>query len=128
MRLVSQDGMIDVPYEYGSLSIAGGKCENFEIAVIKYRNVSSPNGTKLAEYKSKEKALKVMEMLRNVYTGLPVILQNVYVSEDVKEMFRGLKKNGLILRTDDFEKKQGIEYVNNVVFQFPKDEEVDLTG
>lgn len=54
MRLVSHDGMIDVPYEYGSLSIAGGKCENFEIAVIMYRNVSSSNGTKLAEYKSKK--------------------------------------------------------------------------
>lgn len=84
MRLVSQDGMIDVPYEYGSLSIAGGKCENFENAVIMYRNVSSPNGTKLAEYKSKEKALKAMEMVREK------------------------------------------SFWNKDVFQFPKDEEVEI--
>lgn len=67
MRLISQDGMIDVPYEYGSLSVGVGKVEEIEHAVIKYRNVSSPNGTKLAEYSSKSKVLKVMEMLRNAY-------------------------------------------------------------
>lgn len=64
MRLISQDGMLDVPYEYGSLSVGVGKVEEIEHTVIKYRNVSSPNGTKLAEYSSKSKALKVMEMLR----------------------------------------------------------------
>ena len=67
MRLISQDGMIDVPYEYGSLSVGVGKVEEIEHAVIKYRNVSSPNGTKLAEYSSRDKALKVMEMLREEY-------------------------------------------------------------
>lgn len=67
MRLISQDGMIDVPYEYGSLSVGVGKVEEIKHAVIKYRNVSSPNGTKLAEYSSKSKVLKVMEMLREEY-------------------------------------------------------------
>lgn len=68
MRLISQDGMIDVPYEYGSLSVGVGKVEEIKHAVIKYRNVSSPNGTKLAEYSSKSKVLKVMEMVRNAYS------------------------------------------------------------
>lgn len=80
----------------------------------------------LGEYSNIFKSQKVMEMVREAYCSLPVVLQNVDVSEEVEEMFRKLKKNGLILRTDGFEKKQGIEYVNNVVFQFPKDEEVEI--
>lgn len=67
MRIISQDGLIDVPYEYGSLSVAIGKYEDVEYAIIKYRNVSSSKGTTLAEYKSKAKALKAMEMLREEY-------------------------------------------------------------
>ena len=91
MRLISQEGMIDVPYEYGSLSVGVGHFEDVEFSVIKYRNVSSPNGTKLAEYSSKSKALKVMEMLREEY------LETVY----------------------DYRTKPK-------VFQFPKDEEVEV--
>lgn len=72
MRIISQDGLIDVPYEYGSLSVAIGKYEDVEYAIIKYRNVSSSKGTTLAEYKSKAKALKAMEMLRKQYKALSV--------------------------------------------------------
>ena len=98
MRLISQDGMIDVPYEYGSLSVGVGKVEEIEHAVIKYRNVSSPNGTKLAEYSSKSKALKVMEMLRERYIEhFDVNLDSCWYSNDYPK-----------------------------IFQFPKDEEVEV--
>lgn len=67
MRVISQDGTIDVPYDYFSLSIASGKYEDVEVACIYCHNLSSPNVTKLAEYSSREKALKVMELLREAY-------------------------------------------------------------
>ena len=67
MRLISQDGEIDVPYEYGSLCIGFIKGEEHIINTISYYNYSCQKGTKLAEYSSKEKALKVMEMLRSLY-------------------------------------------------------------
>ena len=67
MRIISQDGTIDIPYDYFSLSIATGKYEDVEVACIYCHNLSSPKGTKMAEYSSKEKAEKAMEMLRNVY-------------------------------------------------------------
>lgn len=67
MRLISQDGMIDVPYEHGSLCIGFIKGEEHLIYTISYYNYSSQRGTKLAEYSSKVKALKVMEMLRDEY-------------------------------------------------------------
>ena len=67
MRLISQDRMIDVPYEYGSLCQGFIKGEEHLIYTISYYNYSSQRGTKLAEYSSKDKALKVVEMLREKY-------------------------------------------------------------
>lgn len=45
-------------------------------------------------------------------------------SEDVERMFERTKMNGIVAITDD--KKSKIEYVNNVIFQFPKNEEVEV--
>lgn len=67
MRVISQDGTIDVPYDYFSLSMSSGKYKDVEVAYIYCHNLSSPNGTKLAEYSAKEKAVKAMEMLRKAY-------------------------------------------------------------
>ena len=67
MRIISQDGTIDVPYDSGSLTIGIGKYEDIELACIFYHNFSTTKGTKLAEYNSKSKAQKAMEMLRNGY-------------------------------------------------------------
>lgn len=67
MRVISQDGTIDVPYEISSLSMAVGKYENVEHAAIFCHNSSTAMGTKMAEYGSKEKAKKAMEELRYAY-------------------------------------------------------------
>ena len=67
MRLISQDGMFDVNYDNGSLAVGVGKYEECISAIITYYDHSSQKGTKLAEYRSKAKALKVMEMLRKEY-------------------------------------------------------------
>ena len=67
MRVISQDGTMDVPYEISSFSMAVGKYENVEHAVIFCYNYSTSMGTKMAEYGSKEKAKKAMEELRYAY-------------------------------------------------------------
>lgn len=67
MRVISQDGTMDVPYEISSLSMASGKYEDVEHAAIYCHNSSTAMGTKMAEYSSKEKAKKAMEMLREEY-------------------------------------------------------------
>ena len=90
MRVISQDGTIDVPYDYFSLSLASGKYKDVEVAYIYCHNLSSPNGTKLAEYSTKAKAIKAMEMLRKAWkfeTGI---------------------------------------YHRNIIFQFPKDSEIEV--
>lgn len=67
MRLISQDGMVDVNYDNGSLVVGVGKYEECVSAIINYYNYSCQKGTKLAEYRNKAKALKVMEMVREQY-------------------------------------------------------------
>ena len=122
MRVISQDGTIDVPYEIGSLTIAVGKYENVEHVVIFCYNYSTSRGTKMAEYGSKEKAKKAMEMLRDTYQyGKRVAVPKFDESGIDKEDDITLYNTRLI---NDFFK--GGTYVPTKVFQFPKDEDVEV--
>lgn len=123
MRIISQDGTIDVPYEISSLSMAVGKYENVEHAAIFCHNSSTAMGTKMAGYSSKEKAKKAMEMLRDTYIGMPIVMQNVDISEDVAREFERLKKCGIMVRTENQPSK--IECISNAIFQFPTEEELE---
>lgn len=124
MRIISQDGTIDIPYDLFSLSISGGRYKDVEYAAIYCHNASSPKGTKLAEYSREEKAERALKMLQEAYTGMPIIFQNVDLDDSVKKMFSDFRKNGIILHSfEDTEPK--VEYVNNMVFRFPKDDEVE---
>ena len=122
MRVISQDGTIDVPYEIGSLTIAVGKYENVEHVVIFCYNYSTSSGTKMAEYGSKEKAKKAMEMLRDTYQyGKRVAVPKFDESGIDKEDDITIYNTRLI---NDFFK--GGTYVPTKVFQFPKDEDVEV--
>ena len=122
MRVISQDGTMDVPYEISSFSMAVGKYENVEHAVIFCYNYSTSMGTKMAEYCSKEKAKKAMEMLRDTYQyGKRVAVPKFDESGIDKEDDITLYNTRLI---NDFFK--GGTYVPTKVFQFPKDEDVEV--
>ena len=122
MRVISQDGTMDVPYEISSFSMAVGKYENVEHAVIFCYNYSTSMGTKMAEYGSKEKAKKAMEMLRDAYQyGKRVAVPKFDESGIDKEDDIALYNTRLI---NDFFK--GGTYVPTKVFQFPKDEDVEV--
>ena len=125
MRLISQNCAIDVPYDYFSLTIATGKYKDVEVACIYCHNLSSPKGTKLAEYSSKEKAKKAMEMLRTAYTGR--FVTNVNVPDDFNEQLKELMKGdfGTVIVKDKNDSR--VEFDNlNGYFQFPKDEYVEV--
>lgn len=113
MRLISQDGMIDVPYEKCCISIDyrcdtkiiawSFGCEDEEIA-------------NMATYYTKDKALKVMEMLREQYMKLGVI--KILASGTCEYMDKSLEK----------EEKMEIyaDYCRKHCFKFPADEEVEV--
>lgn len=124
MRVISQDGTLDVPYDYFSLSMASGKYGYVEVAYIYCHNLSSPNGIKLAKYSTKKKALKAMEMLRETYTSMPIVMQNVDVSEDMAKEFERLNKCGIIVQAENQPSK--VDFINNAIFQFPQDDEIEV--
>ena len=78
----------------------------------------------MGEYSTKEKAEKAMEMLRGTYIGMPIVMQNVDVSEDMAKAFERLKKCSVVVRADNQPSK--VEYINNVIFKFPKDDEIEV--
>ena len=100
MRVISQHGNVDLPYE--QLVV----CHAMESVIALY------NGEKyvLGEYSSKEKAYKAMEMLRERHTD------NVFCREDIQYKAEIMLDEGLdIVR----EMMMKCEY-----FRFPKDDEV----
>lgn len=63
-------------------------------------------------------------MLREAYIGVPIVMQNVDISEDVVKEFERLKKCGIMVRAENQPSK--VEYINNTIFQFPQDEEIEV--
>ena len=102
MRVISQHGNVDLPYEQIAV------CHAMESVIALY------NGNKyvLGEYSSKEKAYKAMEMLRERHTD------NVFCREDIQYKAEIMLDEGLNIVREMMIK---CEY-----FQFPKDDEVKV--
>lgn len=124
MRVISQDGNIDFPYENSCIFIFPLITpKSFTIRIQMAGDTDTI--TQIATYFTEEKALKAMEMLRDAYVGMPIVMQNVDVSEDVVKEFERLKKCGIMVQTMNNEPSK-VEYVNNCIFQFPKDDEIEV--
>ena len=114
MRVISQHGNVDLPYEQIVV------CHAMESVIALYNEKEYV----LGKYSSKEKAYKAMEMLREAYVGMPIVMQNVDISEDVAEEFERLKKCGIMVQTENQPSK--VDFINNVIFQFPQDDEIEV--
>ena len=103
MRVISQDGTLDFPYELSAIRINNEVITMTMCEETAYRNV-------VATYSTEEKAIKAMEMLRERHTD------NVFCREDIQYKAEIMLDEGLdIVR----EMMMKCEY-----FQFPKDDEV----
>ena len=114
MRVISQHGNVDLPYE----QIVVRSEMEYVMAVHKEKEYV------LGKYSSDDKAVKAMEMLRETYTGMPIVMQNVDVSEDMEKEFERLKKCGVIVQAENQPSK--VDFINNAFFQFPQDEDVEV--
>jgi hypothetical protein len=99
MRVISQDGTLDFPYELSTVRvynevISMGMCKDDSCRSI------------IARYSTEEKALKAMEMLREVYLKYMEI-----------EGHADLTGQGII---------QPNFWVLPKVFQFPQDDEIEV--
>lgn len=117
MRLISQNGEFDVPYETIVLSRTGN-------IIRSYVPVIGEKGIIVACYSTVEKAEKVMEMLHNAYTGA-FFAQDIEIPEDVeKEFIKMASTRGFgIIKTQLGSSEMKFEPAN-IVFKFPGDDEV----
>ena len=114
MRIISQNGTIDMPYDMC--------CVWRHEEVIYCRAIGSDDNVTMATYSSEDKAEKAVEMLRIAYIGMPIVMQNVDVSEDFAKEFERLNKYGVVVQAENQPSK--VEYINNAIFQFPQDDEI----
>lgn len=118
MRIISQNGNVDLPYE----KFVFGITKDNKIAYCR-ECVAPPyeiyNGI-IAEYSSKEKALKAMEMLRESYREY---IATITTTQGVAQalMFVDNNESNLKLSANIV---NGIK--ENIYFQFPKDDEVEV--
>lgn len=121
MRVISQNGTIDVPYEQVVI-------QRFN-RVIYFLNKnltgveSVTNDMEMASYSTEEKAKKAMEMLRTAYTGR--FITNTEVSQDFEKEMKELMKGGFgtVMVRDSGSR---VEFNNlNGYFQFPTEEELE---
>jgi len=122
MRVISQDGYTDIPYEDFVFSAT----DDWKIKVAKdvVHNTGEGKLRVIAEYSSREKVLKVMELLRETYIGMPIVMQNVDVSEDLAKEFERLNKCGVMVLAENQPSK--VDFISSAVFQFPQDNEIEV--
>lgn len=123
MRLISQDGTIDVPYERFVISV--NMQNKGEIIAWTGNHISDDECIVMAVYSSFAKAKKAMEMLQTAYAGK--FVTNADISEDFNERLKELMKGSfgtvLVKETNDCR----VEFNNlNGYFQFPQDEDVEV--
>lgn len=105
MRIVSQNGKIDVPYELTALHATDNHIRMCMVG-------DTGKGSLMAEYSSPEKVQKAMGMLHRFYDSNE-FMKNCY-SEETFKLMRG------ILSEKDFEK------MTSSIFLFPADEEIEV--
>lgn len=116
MRLISQSGEFDVPYEIAALS----RTENI---IRVYVPIVGEKGTVMARYSTDEKAKKAMKALHKVYAGM-FLAQNIEMSDDDYEECIKMAARGFgIIKTMVSSPDMKFEPAN-IVFRFPKDYEV----
>lgn len=123
MRIISQDGTLDIPYE--QVIIQRFRSEIYFLNKNLTGVEQLCNDMVIAKYSTEEKSKKDMEMLRGAYVGMPILFQNVEIPEDVAKQFEKLENSGIIVQTMNNEPSK-VEYVNNCIFQFPKDDEIEV--
>lgn len=110
MRIISQNGAIDIPYENFVFGITK---DNFIVAVRD--TVARPSEACqgiVAEYSTKAKSQKAMEMLHDSYDNFDWI-KTTGSSDELKALCKHITK-------EDF------KALTSPYFQFPQDEDVEV--
>lgn len=114
MRVISQDGTLDMPYEEVIIQRFRSRIYFLNKNLTGVESLS--DDMQIAEYSTEEKAIKAMEMLRGQYKGLEVF--KVLASGTAEHMEKSFDSDEL--------KKYIRAYHDINVFQFPQDDEIEV--
>lgn len=109
MRIISQDGTSDVPYERYSVCVTRDEYDNIYHIIC---NNNEKTYRILAEYSTKAKATKAMEMLRKAYEN-----NEFYHHTSPTDVFKDVAS---LLSNEEFNK------LTSEYFQFPQDDEIEV--
>lgn len=116
MRIVSQDGTVDLPYELTSVFM--------DNTMMQISAMFSGQEQTLAMYPNEEKCRKVLKMLRDTYTGV-FFAQNIeFDPECNRDLADMIKKKGFGIITVSRDSRDVEFKPGNIVFRFPKYDEV----
>ena len=110
MRIISQDGRTDIPYEN---FVFGATKDNYIIAIRD--TIARPSEVAhgiVAKYSTEAKAQKAMEMLHDSYNNFDWIKTTGF-SDEIKAVCKHITK-------EDF------KALTSPYFRFPKDEDVEV--
>lgn len=121
MRVISQDGTLDIPYDSVIIQRFGREIYFLNKNLIGVEQLVSDMD--IAAYSTEEKAKKAMEMLRIAYVGK--FITNADIPEDFDETIKTAMKGGFgaVIVKDSCDR---VEFNNlNGYFQFPAEEELE---
>ena len=123
MRVISQDGTIDIPYDSVIIQRFGREIYFLNKNLIGVEQLVSDMD--IATYSTEEKAKKAMEMLRKAYVGNIVMFQNVEPTDELKEMLKIHGVEAVYAILDNQPQEVKFENHQNFYFQFPAEEELE---
>ena len=124
MRVISQDGTIDIPYELSAVTI-GHKVDLNKFNINIRSKLLDERPCIVATYSTEAKAIKAMEMLRTACEGRFVTTADIPDDFEVqlKEFMKGGFGTVIVKDTND----SRVEFNNlNGYFQFPQDDEIEV--
>lgn len=128
MRILSQDGNIDVNYDLVAL-VSCYKCKDgngwFEIDI--YSGALSAKNVRMAKYSTEEKARKAMEMLHGAYCGVVYMKHADYEIEDIdlsQELEKKIREE--MMKPHFLDVKINNPVIECKIFQFPADDEMEV--
>jgi len=123
MRVISQDGTLDIPYEQVVIQRFKGEIYFLNKNLTGIDDLVSD--IVIAKYSTEEKAKKSMEMLRIAYTGSIAMFQNVEPTEEVNEVFKKCNTQVIYASLDNQPSEIKFENHQNFYFQFPAEGELE---
>lgn len=119
MRVISQNGAIDVPYEMTAFHLVGGMIHMNMVG-------DTGKGTLMAQYDSSEKAQKAIVMLHKAYTEImpSIVIGNDFSFDEESMKVLQNSTTGAFIKASNY----GDVEVHMLprIFRFPSDEEIEV--